>query len=507
MDRKLLIRVAAPTVVIGTLLCAACLVSAWFINQSQVRVSRILSDNVATLQTAQDMHITLRKLHFHCFTFLVDPDDAVLKEVEKIDREFRGQLGQAGRSATTPEEQVYLEKIRAGYDKYRKEFQRLKKEAACAGPKRNYHELREANPIRHIVEPCEGLMRVNEETMQHNAEKGRRVSSLLGGGMLLLGVGGPLSGLIIGFGVARGLSRSIARLSVRVHDMAQHLEKEVGSVTVATEGDIEALDERMRQIVQRVEEVTHDMQEHHRQMFRAQQLSAVGQLAASMAHEIRNPLTSMKMLVESALRAGKKPNGPVLPKVYLDDLTVIHGEIRRLEKTVQNVLDFSRLPTPQRTPCDLRQVVARAAELVKARARQQGTELGVRWPSAEVRAEADASQLCTVLVNLLINALDALKRGGRIEVCLRGSSRGDATITVVDSGPGIPGVMADRLFTPFASTKPTGTGLGLCISRRIVEEHGGRMEASNRSRGGGACLTVTLPTARKELRHAVTAGH
>ncbi len=496
MDRKILIRVTGPTVIIGTLLFAACLVSAWFINRSQQSTARILSDNVATLQAAQEMHITLRRLHFHCFVYLVDPDDAVLRDVDQVSRAFQEQLEEAGRSASTPEEQAYVAAISDGYARYRREFQRLK-DVACAGPKPNYHELAAANPIRHIVEPCEGLLRVNEDMMRRTADDGRRASELVRGGMLLLGVGGPLSGLIIGFGVARGLSRSIARLSVRVHDMAQHLEEEVGSLSVATEGDLAALDERMQRVVGRVEEVTRRLQEQHRQMFRAQQLSAVGQLAASMAHEVRNPLTSMKMLVEAALRGSKRAGAPPLPAPFLDDLGVIHGEILRLEKTVQNVLDFARLPTPQRAPCDLRQVVGRAAELVKVRARQQGTELGVRWPAAEVCALADAGQLCTVLVNVLINALDALKQGGRVEVALRPGRDASYALTVSDTGPGIAPTVAGRLFTPFASTKPTGTGLGLCISKHIVEEHGGRMDAANRPEGG-ACVTVVLPAKRKD---------
>src|SRR5262249_4226965 len=99
---------------------------------------------------------------------------------------------------------------------------------------------------------------------------------------------------------------------------------------------------------------------------------------------------------------------------------------------------------------------------------------------------------CTVLVNLFINALDAMPRGGRLRVTLTAVPDGGYRLDVADTGPGIAPEIAARLFTPFLSTKPTGTGLGLSISRRIVEEHGGALTAANRP-AGGACFSITLP--------------
>src|SRR5262249_39238662 len=148
--------------------------------------------------------------------------------------------------------------------------------------------------------------------------------------MLLLGIIGPISGLVCGYGIALGLSRSIYQLSVRVQDISQRLEQDVGSVSIAPGGDIQNLDRQLQHVVRRVEEVAQRLQRHQRDMLRAEQLSAVGQLAASVAHEVRNPLTSVKMLVEAALRAQRRR------PLSEDDLQVMHGEIVRLEQTVQN---------------------------------------------------------------------------------------------------------------------------------------------------------------------------
>ena len=220
------------------------------------------------------------------------------------------------------------------------------------------------------------------------------------------------------------------------------------------------------------------LQRHQREMLRAEQLSAVGQLAASVAHEVRNPLTAVKMLVEAALRVrDAKP-------LTSEDLRVIHREVERLEQTVQDFLDFARLPAPRRAICDLGEVIAQAVDLVRARATQQQVEISVSQSLQPIPVALDRAQLNTVLVNLLLNALDVLPAGGRVDIETQLCDGEGVCVRVSDNGPGIPQAMNGRLFTPFASTKPTGTGLGLSISQRIVQEHGGRISAGNRPDGG-----------------------
>jgi signal transduction histidine kinase len=206
-------------------------------------------------------------------------------------------------------------------------------------------------------------------------------------------------------------------------------------------------------------------------------------------------LTAVNMLVESALRSqNRKP-------LTLEDLTVIHGEIARLEQTVQGFLDFARPPALRKGLVPLGEVVAQALDLVRGRARQQQVEVTVRGPDAARPVSADLGLLGNVLVNLFLNALDAMPRGGRLEVFLEAGPESGGCITVTDSGPGIAPDMLSRLFTPFASSKPTGTGLGLSICRRIVEEHGGRITGGNLPEGG-AYFRITLPAPGDQPRGA-----
>src|SRR5262249_58289543 len=117
-----------------------------------------------------------------------------------------------------------------------------------------------------------------------------------------LGLAGPVGGLIVGYGLTRGLKKSIYRMSVRVQDMAQHLDRDLGSVSLVADGDIETLEKQMKFIVGKVELAAAELRRQQRELLRTEQMSQVGQLAAGVAHEIRNPLTGIKMLVEAALR-------------------------------------------------------------------------------------------------------------------------------------------------------------------------------------------------------------
>jgi signal transduction histidine kinase len=527
MNRRILLQVTAPALVLGLFLLGACLLSAWYIGRLQTDLAHILSQNVSSLRAAQQLEIILRQLRFHCFVYLIAPDDGMLLRITVDQQNFENSLedvrrclADARQSARTPEDESYvaaiardLAAIEDGYATYRHEFERLRAAGARSGPRRDFQQLVERNPVRHVVDPCRDLLHVNEGMMAATADRSERVGRQLRLALLFLGLGGPVSGLIIGYGVARGLSRSIYQLSVRVQDMARRLDQNVASVSVAAEGDIAGLDQQLRHVVRRVEEVAERLQRQQRDLLRAEQLSAVGQLAASVAHEVRNPLTSVKLLVEAALRTHKRK------PLTMDDLQVIHGEIGRLEQTVQNFLDFARPPTPQRHVCDLREVVAGAVELVRVRARQQGVEMAIHG-DGPVSAHVDRGQLSTVLVNLFLNALDAMPNGGRLEVDLE-ATPAEVCLRVNDTGSGIAPEMVGRLFTPFASSKPTGTGLGLSISRRILEEHGGSLTGQNRP-DGGAAFTITLPavaqgTAERERatkmendaerHHADLAGH
>ena len=507
MNRRILLQVTAPALLLGLLLLSACLAGAWYSDRLQRNLDRIRTESVISLQTAQELEISFRQLRFHSFAYLMEPTSEYETAIQSDHGKFENALYQATRAAHEPEELTLLKQTAEGYQQYRQEMDRLAAEVRRTGIPMEFHSLALAHPIKLLLQPCQDLLTRSQERMEQTFQESDSVNGQARLAMLLLGIGGPIGGILCGFGIARGLSRSIYQLSVRVQDVAQRLDQNLTSVTVAADGDLSHLDKQLQQVVQRVEEVAERAQRHQREMLRAEQLSAVGQLAASVAHEVRNPLTSVKLLVEAALRPrNHKPLSP-------DDLRVIHGEVVRLEHTVQGFLDFARLPTPRRSVVNLRGAVDHALELVSSRARQQCVKIETACPDKPVLANVDTGQFHTVLINLFLNALDMMPQGGVMEIRMNPVQPGQVRLTVSDTGAGIAPEMAGRIFTPFASSKPTGTGLGLSISRRIIEEHGGTITAANRP-SGGACFTIMLPvtaagdvTTETGALHANLASH
>jgi len=236
-----------------------------------------------------------------------------------------------------------------------------------------------------------------------------------------------------------------------------------------------------------IERKRHEQEQRERDLLRSDQMATVGQVAASVAHELRNPLTSVKGLVQVNLKEARARGLPA------EDLRVIEQEIRRMERTLQAFLDFARPPRPERHRMNLLPLIEQTLALVRGRIEKRKVTLQVLRPAAPVVVEGDADQLQQLLLNLALNALDVLPRGGSLEIELRIPHQGWIELRVSDSGPGIAPSLLPRVFEPFVSGKESGLGLGLTVSRRIAEDHGGDLLASNRPEGG-ACFLLRLPT-------------
>lgn len=237
-----------------------------------------------------------------------------------------------------------------------------------------------------------------------------------------------------------------------------------------------------------IERKRHEQEQRERDLLRSDQMAMVGQLAAGVAHELRNPLTAVKGLVQVNLREARSRGLPA------DDLRVIEQEIRRMERTLQAFLDFARPPRPERRRMSLIPLIDQTLALVRGRIEKQKASLQVLRPAGPVVVEGDADQLQQLLLNLAMNALDVVPRRGSLEIELRLPQPGWVEIRVSDSGPGIAPALLTRIFEPFVSGKDSGLGLGLglTVSRRIAVDHGGNLEAFNRPEGG-ACFVLRLP--------------
>ena len=354
----------------------------------------------------------------------------------------------------------------------------------------------DAHPVRPLIAPCDELMALNRKSMGETAEANAELTGRTRSLMILLGTLGPLAGLVAGGGIAWGWSRSFTRLQLRIGDAQAELDRDIGSIRVAAHGDWRRLDRQMDGVLRSVRSVVAQLQDRQRELLRSEQMAAVGHLAAGVAHEIRNPLTGAKLLIEAALRADA-------PRALEpDELRMILDEILRVERTVQGLLDFARPPSPVRRGLDFGECLRRAIASVRGRADARRVRIDLEVPAGPAAVAGDPDQLLASVANLLINAVEASPLGGEVRVALAVPDGGMMRLEVADCGPGIAPEMLDRLFTPFATDKPAGTGLGLCVARRIAREHGGDLTADN-DPSGGARFTLLLP--RTEANHAETA--
>jgi signal transduction histidine kinase len=290
------------------------------------------------------------------------------------------------------------------------------------------------------------------------------------------------------------------------------LNEVVGPITVSSGETFEELETALQSMAERVGSVVKKLQQSQLEASRAQQLAAMGQLAAGLAHELRNPLTSMKMLVQPV-----GEDGTEMVQLDVKDLTILREEIDRLERTIQTFLDYARPPVLEKKPLVLRQILRQTVDFVAPRASQMGIEIHSDLPEDIVEVEADAGQIRQVLLNLLLNALEASPEGKLVTIRMcaepttvssRGTNGASAPpewmiFQIADRGCGLPVEIGERIFEPFVSTKDGGTGLGLPICKRIVDDHGGDIWAENRD-GGGAVFTIRLPVASQ---HSPSPNH
>ena len=242
-------------------------------------------------------------------------------------------------------------------------------------------------------------------------------------------------------------------------------------------------DDEIGQLATAFNRMTEQLRQSREKLLEAERLATAGQMAATFAHEVRNPLSSIRMMMQLAAERTSDPKTAEYVKNTIE-------EIDRLNGIVEQMLDFSRPAQLKMATCDVGRELADVMGLLETSCRQQGirTEL----TAAETTlVSADGDALKRAFLNVLLNAVQAQPEGGRIHASVRPEGP-DACVVITDDGPGFSDEALDRLFRPFATTKTRGTGLGLVTTKRTVEQHGGGIRIENRDEGG-AVVTIRLP--------------
>ena len=499
MTRRFLFRIVTPSLIVSGMLLALGGFSSWYVHQQQKQAARLLGQSVARIRTAEEIASACRAIRYHLGQFSISGDSQVLGGIQPILEDLPRNLTDGEALADSEEAVEPLGQIRTAYDQVRQEIEALTT-GSEAGRRSLAGELGYGLVTNQMVKPAEQYLAASESEIDRSTRRSQAIAGRVALGFLLLGVCGAVAGLLAGYAITRGVRHTVFRLHVPIRTATGKLEEVIGPIDVGEPTDLHDLDSALERLSDRVCAVVDRLQESQLELLRAEQLAALGQLAAGLAHELRNPLTSMKILVQTAAEAGDAA------KLEGRDVSVLAEELARLEVSIQRFLDFARPPSLEKRLFDVRELIQRTHELVSGRAAQQHVRLTSSLPETPVEIRADREQIRQLLLNTVLNALDAVGHGGEVTLTLlvndertpaeeRPSIEKDqawATILVRDNGPGVPDELGDRVFDPFISTKETGLGLGLAICRRIAEAHQGEIRASNSS-DGGALFSIRLP--------------
>ena len=459
----------------------------WFERESQ----RVFTENITSIHAAEGLHKSLLRIEANWPEAKAEVP-AFRRFWNSISNELSDSESALRSSAHTLAEQEQLKQLSSQLAALRSLINPLLAPAASQEGSGNSDE--ELNLLggkmrqltAEISATAGGLKSFNQKMRDGAVSRQSTISEIVFGVRMLILVTGPIAGVWIGWRLSERLRKSVTQIAVTLQQNDDQSTVDLGSVVIPANSVLGSVQQQAEQVVSRLARTLKELQLARNEVVRSERLAAVGELAAGIAHELRNPLTSVKLLLQNAVR---KPDSPGL---NVDKSRFILEEVARMEATIQSLLDFSRLRNLNRSRHDLRATLRRAMNLVEGRARQNHIKISFRDSPAPLLVNADVEQVHQVLVNLLINGIESMPNGGDLKIHA-GMTDDESHVRIIihDSGAGIPAEVLPRLFEPFATSKERGTGLGLAVSRRIIDEHGGVLLGAN-DPSGGAVFTVEL---------------
>jgi signal transduction histidine kinase len=458
------------------------LISMWHTYRMGHLFTSVIDSAVMGLQAAEELETALVRQKGLTTYYFLDGNPDWLSQLKQLNESFHTWLKKARNSAQTDKERSILNEIESEYlhyvfarDQVIQLYQAGKREA---GAQRHWEVRKQFFAIQAL---CDQYRAINKQEINDARVKSRAQTRML----KIMTLAALPSVLVLGILLAYILLNQILK-PIKILSM------ETGGMEMdrPLPREMTALRQRVHNLMENVDQTQSELQQSREHLLQTEKLAMVGKLAAGVAHTIRNPLTSVNMRLFSLERSLK------LSQTQQEDFEVIAEEVRHIDTIVQNFLEFARPPKLKIQSISPSEVVDMALQLLRHRLESYGVQVEVDRQHRLPMVEADPEQLKEVLINLLVNACEAMGEGGLIVIR---EEEGVAeplgpvvVIRVKDNGPGIPKSVRDKVFQPFFSTKEEGTGLGLSIAYRIVEEHGGWLSLKSKQ-GEGATFTITLP--------------
>lgn len=229
-----------------------------------------------------------------------------------------------------------------------------------------------------------------------------------------------------------------------------------------------------------------ELKESQDKLIKAEKMAAIGEIAATLAHEMRTPIVSIGGFINSMIK--QQPSD----HPYDKQLRIISSEIERLEGVLSDTLEMSRFKEPELVQSDINTIIDDCLKLLLPEFEERGITVEVNYKCPGHQVWLDKLQFPQVFLNIFKNAIHAMPEGGKISIETRASEKGNIEITISDTGQGISQDLIDRIFEPRFTTKKSGSGIGLAFSKKIVSSHRGTIKAATRE-GGGVTFLIDLP--------------
>jgi len=461
-----------------------------YIYRIQDETAVLMEQNVQSAKTAKELTLSLYDIRAASLTYLFDRSPERIAILQQKQNEFITLLQKAKESANTEDENLLIQQTSALFSNYQQTLTNaleLHRKGWIGQPnKLIVHASQDL--INTIEEKTNTFIEKNEMAQAVYEESIRKNEDIIRSAMFALGFGGIFLGLILGWMIARIILNPIYKLVLKVRDAAGS--EVVEHIKMSPGKELEELDLHINRLIGRINKANEDLRRNRELLERSSKLAAIGKIAPALAHEIRNPLTAIKMLIYAMMEE------PGISKDKLHDLEIITHEIQRVEGFLQNFLKYARPAKPQMQIVAIIPVIRETLQLMQPRFKQNNISLAEEHQQENLRIKADPDMIRQVVMNLLLNAIESMGQDGELKfkTVLQDVEAENPffLIMISDTGPGIPDDILDSLFDPFVKGKDQGIGLGLSISQRIAELHHGWISASNNP-GRGATFTVHLP--------------
>jgi two-component system, NtrC family, sensor histidine kinase HydH len=485
-------QVVLPVIIVGLSWLTMSVATSCYVLWLDASYQRVFDENIASATAAGALQERLWQFHAELITEWDRTADWSAR-LAAFERELANQFEALNASVTTPEERTLAESLHQQIQRYRDALDTLMRPESRPADEDLAARQAELFTIAAAASrQSDRIRQINDELSQTATTRRIRVRNIVLAGRSAASILVSALGIAFGWWTANRLKKSVTQIQVTLHDPSASAAGDLGTVKVREGDELASIRKQVELVVDRLRRTGEELRSAQDEVLRSERLAAIGGLAAGVAHELRNPLTSVKLLLQHAASRG----GDAV--VAAPRVALILDEIDRMESTIQGLLDFSRPAQPQRKLHDVRVTIERAMHLVVGRAEKQNVETELSLGLEPLWVNGDPQQLHQVFVNLLINGIEAMPDGGTLTVSLVSEPEtGEIAVEIVDSGEGIPVDLLPRLFEPFASAKERGTGLGLAVSRRILEEHHGAIAVRPGS-PHGAIFRVTLPAAVPE---------